>query len=154
MATGFKNGNPGCPCCGGSTVTISGCPCASIATTLYLTSSEPASNNGIFQNATLVYGATPPDLILVVIVGYSFLSTTSFPDAIMGDPFYYFLTCVFGTYILTRVYPVSPFGSPFRDTIRYSWIPGFPGNNCSPFDMTNGQIFRGGDATCVVTVHA
>jgi hypothetical protein len=138
---------------GGSIIIIvPGCPCASQPATITMTSSKPLSNNQIFQNATLQYGPTPGPLLPVVLTSSSYLSTTSFPDPILSVPFYYFLTCSLGAYVLTRVYVTSPFGSPFRDSIRYKWIPGFPGNTCSPFLMTNGQIFAGGDASCIVTL--
>jgi hypothetical protein len=133
-------------------VIIPGCPCAQSPATITMTSSEPSSNNRIFQSATLQYGPTPSSLLPVVLTPSSYLSTSSFPDPILNVPFYYFLTCSLGAYVLTRVYATSPFGSPFRDSIRYKWVPGFPGNTCTPFLMTNGQIFAGGDASCVVTL--
>lgn len=131
---------------------IPGCPCSSSPINLTLTSSKPSSNNGIFQNASIHYGPTPSSVLAVVFTSNSYLSTTLFFDTILASYFYYFLTCSINKYLLTRVYPSSPFGSPFRDSVRYSWTPGFPGNTCSPFSMTNGQIFSGGDASCIVTV--
>jgi hypothetical protein len=44
------------------------------------------------------------------------------------------------------------YGSPYRDTIRYRWLAGYAGNTCSPFLLSNGQIFSGGDASGVVTI--
>lgn len=136
----------------GPPVSIPGCPCALSPATINMVSSKPASNNQIFQSATLQYGPTPSSLLPVVLTPSSYLSTSSFPDPILNASFYYFLTCSLGAYVLTRVYVTSPFGSPFRDSIRYKWVPGFPGNICTPFSMTNGQIFTGGDASCVVTL--
>jgi hypothetical protein len=136
----------------GQVVIVPGCPCSQSPVTISMHSSEPASNNQMFQSATLQYGPTPSNLLPVVLQTSSYLSTSSFPDPILGAPFYYLLNCYVGAYVLTRVYVTSPFGSPYRDAIRYSWVPGFSGNTCSPFLMTNGQIYRGGDPTCVVTL--
>lgn len=132
---------------------IPGCPCALSPRHIQMTSSKPLSNNQIFQSALLEYGPTPSALLPVVLVPNSYLSTTSFFDPILSVPFFYFFTCSIGAYVLTRVYVASPFGSPFRDSIRYKWVPGFPGNTCTPFIMVIGQIFAGGDASCVVTLH-
>ena len=136
----------------GQGVTVPGCPCSRSPVTITMHSSEPSSNNQMFQSATLIYGSTPSNLLPVVLQTSSYLSTTSFPDPILGVPFYYFLTCYVGAYVLTRVYVTSPFGSPYRDSIRYSWVPGFSGNTCTPFLMSSGQIYRGGDSTCIVTL--
>jgi hypothetical protein len=141
---------PGCCCPGG--VNIPGCPCSSSPSTLYLHSSKPSSNNGIFKNATLVYGPTPAGLLPVVLTPNSYLSTTSFTDPVLKAEFYYYLTCYLGAYVLTRVYLQTPVGSPFRDGIRYTWFVGLPGNTCMPFSLTVGSMFQGGDTSCVVTV--
>lgn len=142
----------GTPGGGDIPISIPGCPCASQPPLIDMTSSKPASNNQIFQSAFLQYGPTPGPLLPVVLTPNSYLSTASFPDPILSADFRYFLTCSLGAYILTRVYVTSPFGSPFRDSIRYKWVPGFPGNICTPFSMTNGQIFAGGDSSCIVTL--
>jgi hypothetical protein len=84
----------------------------------------------------------------------SYLSTTTFTDLSTGDQFWYYLTCFLGYYVLTRVYAVSAFGSPYRDVVRYRWLIGYQGNSCQPFLLANGQIFQGGDPTCVVTITA
>jgi hypothetical protein len=133
-------------------ISIPGCPCSQSPATITMTSSKPSSNNQIFQSAVLQYGPTPSALLPVVLTSSSYLSTATFSDPILNVPFFYFLTCTINSYVLTRVYPSSPFGSPFRDSVRYKWVPGFPGNTCAPFLMTNGQIFLGGDPSCVVTL--
>jgi hypothetical protein len=135
-------------------VVVPGCPCASSPNPIYQHSSAPASNNHMFQDATIAYGTTDPSILPVVIQPSAYISTVAFLDPIISCYFYYFLTCYFGGYILTRVYPTSPMGNPFRDAIRYTWIPGFPGNTCAPFLLANGQIYSGGDRTCVVTESA
>ena len=133
-------------------VLIPGCPCTLSPTTLYMTSSKPQSNNGIFQSAVFQYGPTPSSLLPVVLATNSYLSTSSFLDPVLNCQFWYYLTCYLGAYVLTRVYVQSPLGSPFRDRIRYTWFVGLPGNTCSPFLLSVGSIFSGGDATCVVTI--
>ena len=81
----------------------------------------------------------------------SYLSPGSFNDQ-NGDSFRYFFTCNVGYYVISRVYVKSVLGSPFRDNYRYSWLVGLPGNQCSPFLLSFGQIYPGGDPNCVVTV--
>jgi hypothetical protein len=139
---------------GGGTVSTPGCACASSPVTITQTSSEPASNNRMFQDASIVYGPTPPALLPVVLQPSSYISTASFPDPIVGSSFYYYFTCYFGGYALSRVYPTSVLGNPYRDAIRYSWIPGFPGNTCTPFLLASGEIYSGGDRTCNVVESA
>jgi hypothetical protein len=136
----------------GPVVTIPGCPCQAIPTTLTMTSSAPLSNNQILQSATLQWGPTPPGLSPLGIGSSSFLSTTTFTDITTGDQFWYNLYCSLGYYVVTRVYAVSQYGSPYRDVVRYKWLIGFGGNTCQPFMLINGQIFPGGDPTCVVTI--
>jgi hypothetical protein len=139
---------------GGGTHVQAGCPCGSVPNTLTMTVTNggPGFNNGIFNSCVFAWGPTPSSLLPVVLIPNSWLSTGSFPDPILGVPFFYFLTCSLGAYVLTRVYVTSPFGSPFRDSIRYKWVPGFPGNTCTPFVMTNGQIFAGGNPATVCTL--
>ena len=133
-------------------VIIPGCPCSSSPRTLTMTSSRPESNNRIFQNATLVYGPTPTALWPLGIGHSSYLSTTSFTDLTTGDQFWYHFSCYIGYYVLTRVYPTSLYGSPFRDSTRYRWPIGLSGNTCRPFNLIYGQVFAGGDPTCIVTI--
>ena len=117
-----------------------------------MTSSAPASNNHILQSAVLVYGPTPSALSALGIGQSAYLSTATFTDFSTGDQFWYYLSCYLGYYILTRVYATSLYGSPYHDMIRYRWPISDPGNSCSPFLLAHGQIFSGGDPSCVVTV--
>ena len=137
---------------GNAAVVIPGCPCSSSPAVLYMTSSNPNSNNHILQSAVLVYGPTPAGLLPLAIGESSYLSTTTFTDFSTGDQFWYYLSCYLGYYVLTRVYATSLYGSPYRDATRYRWAAGYPGNSCAPFLLANGQIFSGGDPSCVVTV--
>ena len=47
---------------GGGGIIIPGCPCSSSPATLHMTSTNPSSNNHMFQNATIVWGPTPAGL--------------------------------------------------------------------------------------------
>ena len=140
-------------CCGSGSIhiTIPGCPCT-LPPVLYMTVVHPEANVGIFQNATLAYTTLPAELAPLGIGTKSFISTTTFLDLITFDHFYYRFFCATGFFCLGRVYATSLYGSPFSDTIRYRWLAGQPGNTCVPFLLTNGQIYRGGDATTVVSI--
>lgn len=137
-----------------SGISLAGCPCTSVPTTLTMTSSKPTSNNHIFQNATFVYAPPPSSLATLNLGANCFLSTQQFKDYSTNDQFWYYFGCFQGFYIITRVYAVSTYASPYRDQIRYRWLAGTSGNTCSPFLLSKGTIFSGGDATCVVTISA
>ena len=144
---------------GGTVVSPPGCPCASSPATLNMTVVRPDLNNGIFNSCAFHYGATPANLLPVVLTPMSYLSTTTFTDPVLsiGQPqpvkFSYLLTCYFGAYVLTRVYVTTPLGSPFRDGIRYTWIIGLPPTNkCAPFALPTGTIFSGGDTRTTVSI--
>lgn len=143
-----------CPCGGSVTdvVATPSCPCPSMPATLAMTSSRPESNNRIFQNATIAWMATPPALLPMGLSPMGHYSTSTFPDGFSGDPFRYYFRCLLGYYLVTRFYETSVYGSPYQDIIRYRWYIGMPGNLCHPFQLLNGTIFTGGDATCVVTI--
>jgi hypothetical protein len=137
----------------GAGVVIAGCACTAIPNSLSMSSSDPSSNNGMFQNCTLQYGATPSQYAGLTIGAQSYLSTASFTDQ-FNNSFRYYFYCQGNQFFLTRVYVNSIFGSPFEDTVRYTWTTGSSGNSCSPFLLCNGQIYAGGDATCTVTISA
>lgn len=143
---------PPCPlssCCGHS---LPECPCTNIPGTLTMQVNDPALNYGIFQPTTLVYGPTPPEYGPLSVGPYAYFSPGSFTDQVTGDSFRYFFTCYMGKYALGRLYVHSVFGSPFRDIFRYSWPVGLHGNTCSPFTLVFGQVYQGGDPSCVVTI--
>ncbi len=133
-------------------ITIPGCPCTTIPGTLNMAVTHPDANNGLFQPTTLVYGPTPPEYVPLALGDNCYLSPGSFTDSSTTDSFRYYFGCFSGFYIITRVFQVSIFGSPYKDTIRYKWFVGFPGNTCSPFLLSNGQIYAGGDPSSVVTI--
>jgi hypothetical protein len=133
-------------------VVIPGCPCASSPAVLHMSSSKPDSNNHMFQSAVLAYGPTPQALLPLGIGQNSYLSTTVFTDLTTGDKFWYHFSCYIGYYVLTRVYSTSLYGTPYRDSSRYRWPIGMAGNSCKPFLLAQGQVFAGGDSSCVVTI--
>jgi hypothetical protein len=129
------------------TVTVPGCPCTATPASLNMTSSSPQSNFGIFQSATFQYGPTPPEYGTLGLGASSYLSTRTFTDQVSSQPFRYYLSCLQGRYVLTRVY-----STPFRDIVRYTWQIGLQGNTCTPFRLLQGQVYQGGDPSCVVSV--
>ena len=133
-------------------VVVPGCPCSRSPAVLYMTASNPNSNNHILQSSVLVYGPTPAQLLPMDIGQSAYLSESQFQDLSTGDWFWYYLSCYLGYYVLTRVYATSVYGSPYRDATRYRWAIGNPGNSCSPFNLLVGNIFSGGDPSCVVTI--
>lgn len=133
-------------------VDLPGCPCHALPPTLRVSVNRPELNFHVLQDCVLRYGPTPPPLRPLGLGDSSYLSTESYGDDLSPDRFWYHFTCYTGFYMLTRVYIHSIFGSPFRDTLRYKWVVGYPGNTCSPFLLSHGQIYVGGDPACVVTV--
>ncbi len=141
------------PPAGGGGGTIPSCFCTSIPTTLRMTSANPAGNYGMFQSCTIQYGPTPAWASSLNLGPEIYLSTGSFFDPLLASsPFSYLLTCRYNQFALTRLYPVSPYGSPYRDAILYTWLVGGYGNTCSPFHLDNGLAFPGSDPTCSVTI--
>jgi hypothetical protein len=138
---------------GGKVGVIPNCFCTAIPATLAMTSADPNCNFGMFQSCSIRWGPTPEEFAPLAIGENSFLSTESFPDPITnGALFRYLLVCQFNQFSLTRLYPESPFGSPYRDGVLYSWLIGATGNTCVPFHLDNGRAFPGSDPTCIVTI--
>jgi hypothetical protein len=132
---------------GGGTVALPGCSCTAVPTTLHMTSNAPTCNEGMFQSCTLLYGPVPSCYAALLLGANAFLSTTSFVDTNL-DTFQYYFNCQGSQFDLGRVYCTSIFGSPYLDVARFSWNFPATGNTCSPFAMTNGTVFPGGDPTC------
>ncbi len=132
------------------TGSLPGCICAAPPATLTMTVSS--CTDGRFNNCTIQWGPTPSSLGPLNLGANSYLSTTTFEDPQTGDEFHYFLSCFASNIRLSRVFPTSVFGSPFLDSIIYFWSIGLPGNTCTPFSLTNGTVFAGGDPACVVEI--
>lgn len=132
---------------------IPNCFCTAIPGTLTMTSADPNCNFKMFQSCTIQWGPTPDAFAPLAIGENTFLSTEGFPDPITnGAIFYYFLVCQYNQFSLTRIYPESPYGSPYRDGVLYSWLVGAYGNTCDPFHLDNGRAFPGSDPSCIVTI--
>jgi hypothetical protein len=135
-----------------STVPILGCLCTATPVLLHMTSSNTIADGGMFQNCDIAFIPTPDDYSLLFLGDSSFLSSESFVDLYTGDTFQYYLTCSSAIYEITRVFVTSIFGSPFKEPARFTWLMFAPGNTCTPFLISNGRVFPGGDPTCVVTI--
>jgi len=137
----------------GVTTTVPNCICSQIPTTLSMISSDPNCNFGMFQSCSIVYGPTPSGYANLQIGVNSFLSVESFPDAVAnGAEFRYLFSCYLNQFNLSRVYLESPYGSPYRDGLLYSWLISGYGNSCDPFALDYGSAYPGSDASCFVTI--
>lgn len=144
--------SPGCRCCRSGGVLITGCACTTTPRTVHLTMNRPDAVVPLIYPCTLQWGPTPAGLLPLSLGSECHLSTVTFPDPVTGDQYWYHLSCSLAYYQLTRVYAVSLYGSPYRDSLRYRWLIGASPNSCSPFLMSNGTIYSGGDPACVVTL--
>jgi hypothetical protein len=148
-----KRGNPGnCQCCPAGGGTVSLCICPAVPTTLAMTATPVGTADAtIFHDATLAYGPTDPGYAGLALGANGVYSTASFVDQ-NGDTFQYYLFCTRNQFFLTRIYKQSVFGSPFQDSVRFFWtVVGV--NTCSPFSLTTGTIYSGGNAGTRVQVH-
>lgn len=138
---------------GGGTGSLPGCACATPPATIYQHVTNPIT--GTFEDCTYQYGATPSGLSSLHLGANAYLSTALFTEPSSGDQFYYYLGC-FSTIIrISRVFPSSIWasGSPFLDSVLYFWAVGVTGNTCTPFNMSNGTIYFGGNPATTVTLN-
>jgi hypothetical protein len=139
--------------------------CCTMPDCINVAVSHPLLNAEILRNCTLQWTTPPSGLGGLGLTNPGYFSTTSFIDAETGDTYWYYLACFLNYMLLTRVYAVSVYGSPFRDVVRYQWLVSgsceissgggpsvFDQNTCCPFRMVCGSIFAGGDATCRVNL--
>jgi hypothetical protein len=133
--------------------TVPLCFCENVPKTLTMTSLNPACNYGMFQSCTLQYGPIPSEFAPLDLGSQAFISVESFPDVIAGGAlFRYYLSCQYNVFSLTRLYPTSPYGSPYIDGVLYTWYVGSYGNTCSPFHLGNGTAYLGTGGICSVTI--
>lgn len=132
-------------------ISLPGCPCT-VPPLLHMSVIRPDANSGMFQDATLAYGPTPQEFASLALGTNSYISTTDFLDIITNDRFRFHFFCAGGYFCINRIYATSVYGTPFSDAIRYRWLGGLPGNTCTPFIMTNGRVYPGGDPTSVVSL--
>lgn len=135
---------------GGGTGSFPGCICATVATPLTMT--VTGDTYGLFNDCTIAYGLTPTGLLPLGLGTSSWLSTDSFPDPQTGDEYRWYLSCFSTLYRISRVYESSIYGSPFLGPVFFHWMIGLPGNTCSPFLLSSGEIFLGGVAETVVEI--
>lgn len=136
-------------------VDIPNCFCQHSPATLIMTSDDPECNYRMFQSCVIQWQARPAVFDPLNLATNIYLSTQSFPDPIAGGAeFYYYLICHLNQYSLTRLYPTSPYGSPYRDALLYTWLLGGYGNTCDPFHLDEGTAFPGSDITCSVRIDA
>lgn len=137
------------------TVTPPNCFCA-VPISLQMHSDYPECNYQMFQSCGIAYGPPPADLQDAGYTANAFVSTSTFVDPVSGADFYYYFYCRLNQFFLTRIFPHFPDGTPdgsaYRDGTLYSWIVGGAGNQCSPFQLTNGKPFPGSDASCAVQI--
>jgi hypothetical protein len=131
---------------------IRGCTCATPPISLRMSVSRQGCSDGLLNSCTISYRPTPASLASLHLGDSCYLSTELFTDTQTGDQFYYFLGCFASIFRVSRVFPSSVFGSPFLDSVIYYWSVGLAGNTCQPFLLSNGQIYFGGDPSCLVTI--
>ena len=132
-------------------VIIPTCLCT-VPPSLQMTSAHPQCNYGMFQSCSLSYGPPPPSMAAFGLKNNVFTSPRSFVDPITNAEFYYYLNCQGNQFFLTRIYPTSPYGSPYRDGILYTWVIGENGNTCTPLQLIHGSSYPGSDPTCSVSI--
>lgn len=137
---------------GGGTGVLLGCTCRFPPIDLTMTVSTEGCSNGLFNSCTISYQTTPSSLTSLRLGTSCYLSNETFNDTQTGDLYHYYLACFTNIIRISRVFPTSVYGSPFLDSVIYFWTLGLPGNTCSPFSLTNGSVFAGGDASCAVTI--
>lgn len=132
-----------------------GCPCSRTPKVMVMTSSSEGCGFDYpwFYSATLRWQDTPPEWVAVGYGPKVVLSDETFEDSGGGEEFRYFFSCEPGAYTLRRIFPVSIFGSPYLDVVRYSWSFTHPENTCTPFGLNEGASFDA-DPGCIVTVAA
>jgi hypothetical protein len=147
-----------CGCGGGSPIDgdhdpMPDCFCTSYPSTLTMKSCDHVADFGLYQDATIQYQPTPPGLAALSLGSHLWLSNETFTDVIAGADFRYLLTCHSNQSSLSLVYETSPYGSPFRSGLLYSWTFGGIGDNCSPFYLTGGVAPPASAATTCVAIY-
>jgi hypothetical protein len=136
---------------GSGGASIPGCACTTIPQTLHMSTSGPC-DSGTFQPCVLQYGPTPSEFSGLGLGANCFLSTQSFTDPYTGTLFRYSLACNTVFFQLSRIYLATGSGGAYHDSTIYSWSIGLGGNTCTPFLLSNGYIFSGGNPNCLVTI--
>lgn len=131
-------------------ITLQNCFCT-VPAVLSMVSGDPTCNYGMFQSCTIAYGPPPPAMVAFGYTANVFTSSAMFHEPITGSDFFYHFSCTYNQFFLSRIFPTSPFGSPYRDGYLYNWIVGSV-NTCDPFSLRVGTAFPGSDASCSVQI--
>jgi len=132
-------------------IVLQSCFCP-VPAALKMTSANPGCNYGMFNSCTITYQATPDWAAGLGLGPMIFLSDEKFLDSNSQSYFYYYMWCQYNQFSLTRLYPTSPYGSPYRDALLYSWLLGSYGNVCDPFRLDGGKPYPGSDQSCLVMI--
>ena len=135
----------------GTGVLLPSCFC-SVPAALQMTSANASCNYGMFQSCTLAYGPPPASLAAAGVSGEIFASTSTFYDPVTFRNFYYYFTCYYNQFFLTRIYPPVDGQAALFDGILYNWIVGDYANTCTPFLLNYGMPYPGSDASCSVSI--
>lgn len=135
----------------GTGVLLPSCFCA-VPSSLQMTSAAPQCNYNMFQSCTIRYGPPPAAMVALNFSANVFTSSASFLDPVSQAKFFYYFWCQYNQFFLTRIFPTSPFGSPYRDAILYTWVVGGYGNTCQPFLLASGTPYPGSDESCSVSI--
>lgn len=155
-----KKHTPGCPCCGGGSGppiigSIPGCLCTAIPGTLNMITEADCEN--VFQNCTLQWGPTPPELAELPLGSHCFLSNESFYHDLFQSYYRWHLFCGVALFGVKRAFLPTTQGGPFLDATFYAWTIGLAGNTCNagavPFELNVGRIFPGGNPACQLVIH-
>lgn len=135
----------------GTGIVLPSCFCA-VPASLQMVSAAPQCNYRMFQSCSIQYGPPPPAMVALNFSSNVFTSSATFVDPITSSAFFYYFWCQYNQFFLTRIFPTSPFGSPYRDAILYTWVIGGYGNSCQPFRLEAGSPYPGSDSSCAVSI--
>ncbi len=130
---------------------LPGCVCSNIPATLQVNISGPCPA-GYFYPCTLQYAPTPAVFSGLNLGQNCFLSTSTFADSFSGAMFYFTLGCNSTQFQLSRVFLPTSYTSAYHDSTLYTWTVGLASNTCSPFLLTSGSIYSGGNPGCLVVI--
>jgi len=123
-------------------ITLPGCPCTSIPTTIYMhvQYAAPAWLSGVYP-ATLQYQTRPSNLAGYLIPSIGYYSNETFETILLGSDtkFRYWFGCSSGLYFVQGLLTDdSPMGYPGHFNVM-NWLIGGTSNTCVPFSLTNGS---------------
>ena len=129
---------------------IPGCVCVNIPAVLTMTPGTFCGN--VFQTCTLRWGPTPADLASLPLGANCYLSDEQFYHDLSQTYYRWYLECRTAFFGVRRAFLPAGGGGPYLDATFFLWSIGVTGNGCTPFLLSNGQIYPGGDARCILTI--